>query len=113
MAGEHYKVETEHKRLPDGWEWQHWPDGSGSLRAPDGTGYFSYDLKTREFRLAMEHPVWEYHPALSLDEFIAYAEGEVLEYLKKQRKKSGRGIKGQKEARRQDKTGKKSFVMKG
>lgn len=29
--------------LPDGWKWNDYEDGSGSLRAPDGTSYFSYD----------------------------------------------------------------------
>lgn len=71
-----------HRKLPEGWEWQHWEDGSGSLRAPDGKHYFQYDLNTREFKLSMEHPVWEWHPDLSRDEFICYAEKEVLEYEK-------------------------------
>lgn len=30
--------------LPDGWVWNHWKDGSGSLVSPYGKRYFSYDL---------------------------------------------------------------------
>lgn len=36
--------------LPDGWQWVCFDDGSGSLDAPDGTSYFSYDLATGEMR---------------------------------------------------------------
>lgn len=34
--------------LPDGWKWQCYDDGSGSLDAPDGESFFAYDLCTGE-----------------------------------------------------------------
>lgn len=36
--------------LPEGWQWECFDDGSGSLMAPDDTSYFSYDLATGEMR---------------------------------------------------------------
>lgn len=76
---------TADKTLPAGWEWQHWEDGSGSMLAPDGKRYFQYDKNTREYKLSMENPVWEYHPDLGFDEFLKYAEKEARMHSERQR----------------------------
>jgi len=39
------------KHLPDGWGWQEWNDGSGSLVSPDGKSVVSYDLQTKEYKI--------------------------------------------------------------
>ena len=72
--------------LPKGWHWNHYEDGSGGLRSPEGKSSFSYDLATSyavrgdiEFKRTPYHP-WEvFHGTLT--EFQAMAESEIRRVL--------------------------------
>ena len=39
------------KYLPDGWGWQEWDDGSGSLVSPEGQRLVGYDITTNEYQM--------------------------------------------------------------
>ncbi len=39
------------EKLPAGWKWVVYGDGSGSLNSPDGKGYFFFDQKTGEYKI--------------------------------------------------------------
>ena len=73
--------------LPEGWEWSHYDDGSGYLKAPDGKHYFSYDLLTKEFQQFMEKPGMQYLDDMCLRRFVRYAEDTVFEKLEEERSK--------------------------
>lgn len=45
-------LEIPAESLPNGWVWNCFRDGSGSLKSPDGVNYFEYDLQTREFEIS-------------------------------------------------------------
>ena len=68
--------------LPEGWEWVDYDDGSGSLRAPDGKHYFSYDLHTSYTPMGgieyMETNDWTAFYG-SLSDFKMHAENVVSE----------------------------------
>lgn len=36
------------------WEWKEYDDGSGGLRKPDGSSFFSYDMATKEYMFASD-----------------------------------------------------------
>ena len=65
--------------LPEGWEWRHYGDGSGSLRDPNGKAWISYDRQP----YANVHWVeYQFCVAWSLfqdgfDKFIGFAENLV------------------------------------
>lgn len=69
--------------LPAGYVWVCWTDGSGYLKLPDGTSDFEYDLNpyygqgVEYQRNSQWNVFWG-----SYDEFIAFAEREMLENLK-------------------------------
>ncbi|KQK26043.1 hypothetical protein AR438_10710 [Chryseobacterium aquaticum] len=44
--------------LPDGWTWNDYDDGSGSLKSPSGHRYYSYDLQTQEYTLPYGRREW-------------------------------------------------------
>jgi hypothetical protein len=70
--------------LPEGWMWNDYDDGSGSLRSPDGHSYYSYDLQTQEYRSPYGNNEWIsmkdfYDVPKSLDEFKSDAEKDLKE----------------------------------
>lgn len=70
--------------LPEGWMWNDYDDGSGSLRSPDGHSYYSYDLQTQECRSPYGNNEWIsmkdfYDVPKSLDEFKRDAEKDLKE----------------------------------
>lgn len=46
--------------LPKGWVWQQYDDGSGHLKSPDGTNYFSYDWSTGEYKATPEDKHYDF-----------------------------------------------------
>ncbi len=65
--------------LPDGWTWNDYDDGSGSLKSPSGHRYYSYDLQTQEYTLPYGRREWTgmrdfYDAPKSLNEFKSYVE---------------------------------------
>lgn len=76
--------ETQAADLPKGWSWNDYDDGSGSLRSPNGNGYYSYDLQTQEYRLPYGKNEWTGMKDVdetpkSLNEFKVYAEIDLKE----------------------------------
>ena len=70
--------------LPEGWTWNEFDDGSGSLKSPSGYRYYSYDLQTQEYKLPYGRNDWtsmrDFDEApKSLDEFKSYAEKHLKE----------------------------------
>lgn len=83
---------TQAKKLPAGWQWCDWEDGSGGLSDPDGHEYYSYDIvpygKIGEI---------EYQPtpkarwttfAGTLSEFKSKCEDKILEAMEEQKQSS-------------------------
>lgn len=71
------------ERLPEGWNWVHYDDGSGSLHSPEGEHLFAYDRQPYyasggiEFReTANDH--WTIFVG-SMENFKGYAETAVIE----------------------------------
>ncbi len=70
--------------LPQGWTWNDYDDGSGSLKSPGGYSYYSYDLQTQEYRLPYGKNEWTGMKDLSenqksLNEFKIFAENDLKE----------------------------------
>ncbi|MCY0970542.1 hypothetical protein [Chryseobacterium wangxinyae] len=70
--------------LPDGWTWNDYDDGSGSLKSPSGHKYYSYDLQTQEYTLPYGRREWTgmrdfYDAPQSLNEFKCYIENDLKE----------------------------------
>ncbi len=68
--------------LPDGWTWNDYDDGSGSLKSPSGHRYYSYDMLTQEYRLPYGRREWTgmrdfYDAPKSLNEFKSYVENDL------------------------------------
>lgn len=68
--------------LPDGWTWNDYDDGSGSLKSPSGHRYYSYDLQTQEYTLPYGRREWTgmrdfYDAPKSLNEFKSYVENDL------------------------------------
>lgn len=68
--------------LPDGWIWQEYDDGSGSLKSPSGYSYYAYDMQTQEYRLPYGLREWTgmrdfYDAPKSLNEFKSYVENDL------------------------------------
>ena len=68
--------------LPDGWIWNDYDDGSGSLKSPSGHRYYSYDLQTQEYSLPYSRREWTgmrdfYDAPISLNEFKSYVENDL------------------------------------
>ncbi len=68
--------------LPDGWTWNDYDDGSGSLKSPSGHSYYSYDLQTQEYTLPYGRREWTgmrdfYDAPKSLNEFKSYVENDL------------------------------------
>lgn len=68
--------------LPDGWTWNDYDDGSGSLKSPSGHSYYSYDLLTQEYTLPYCRREWTgmrdfYDAPKSLNEFKSYVENDL------------------------------------
>ncbi len=75
--------------LLKGWTWNHYYDGSGCLKTPDGNLYLEYDYQTQEYKKKGKN--WYFFPdypeRMSLSSFVDYAENEVVEKLKKENEK--------------------------
>lgn len=73
------------ENLPDGWNWTHYYDGSGSICSPDGVHYFSYDLSTDEYihpsdnryRFCEGYP----YEHLSLNKLVPFAEKYIRDNI--------------------------------
>lgn len=68
--------------LPDGWTWNDYEDGSGSLKSPSGHRYYSYDMQTQEYTLPYGRREWTgmrdfYDAPKSLNEFKSYVESDL------------------------------------
>ena len=68
--------------LPDGWTWNDYDDGSGSLKSPSGHRYYSYDLQMQEYTLPYGRREWTgmrdfYDAPKSLNEFKSYVESDL------------------------------------
>ncbi|WP_028123325.1 hypothetical protein [Epilithonimonas tenax] len=68
--------------LPNGWTWNDYDDGSGSLRSPSGHRYYSYDLQNQEYTLPYGRREWTgmrdfYDAPKSLNEFKSYVENDL------------------------------------
>lgn len=68
--------------LPDGWAWNDYDDGSGSLKSPSGHRYYSYDMQTQEYTLPYVRREWTgmrdfYDAPKSLYEFKSYVENDI------------------------------------
>lgn len=73
--------ETQAENLPEGWVWQQYDDGSGHLKSPDGTDYFSYDWTTGEYKTTREDKHYDFF----LDENYltgGYSIGSFIEFKK-------------------------------
>lgn len=73
------------KRLPDGWCWYDYDDGSGSLRNLSGWRFYEYDLFNRQY-LDSKTGHWENWCSrlefMDLDKYKDFAENSVLDLLK-------------------------------
>ena len=49
---------TQAERLPKGWYWCMYDDGSGHLISPKGNNFMGYDLDTKEFWLTDNSPTY-------------------------------------------------------
>lgn len=91
--------------LPDGWVWEHYDDGSGGLRSPEGQSYFSYDIQPY-------HPVGiEYHRTDrerwgpywgSFQEFQEFAEKDIQAELERSRENTQEQQMEQEDVRQQE-----------
>ncbi len=68
--------------LPEGWTWNDYDDGSGSLKSPSGHRYYSYDMLTQEYTLPYGRREWTgmrdfYDAPKSLNEFKNYVEKDL------------------------------------
>jgi len=68
--------------LPDGWTWNDYDDGSGSLKSPSGHRYYSYDMQNQEYTLPYGRREWTvmrdfYDAPKSLNEFKSYVENDL------------------------------------
>lgn len=68
--------------LPDGWTWNDYDDGSGTLKSPSGHRYYSYDMLTQEYTLPYGRREWTgmrdfYDVPKSLNEFKSYVENDL------------------------------------
>ena len=68
--------------LPNGWTWNDYDDGSGSLRSPSGHRYYSYDLQNQEYTFPYGRREWTgmrdfYDAPKSLNEFKSYVENDL------------------------------------
>lgn len=85
MMNELNKRLDNQSQLPPDWKWNDYEDGSGSLRAPDGTSYFSYDRAPYanaggiEYKREKGEP-WDVYWG-SMADFKAYAEEFVLNHI--------------------------------
>lgn len=70
--------------LPEGWYWNKYSDGSGSLRDPNGEDVFSYDLATGEYwdYFGKIHFMPNYPLPTNFPEYKAFAEKEIRYILK-------------------------------
>lgn len=73
---------TPASNLPDGWTWNDYDDGSGSLKSPSGHRYYSYDLQNQEYTLPYGRREWTgmrdfYDAPKSLNEFKSYVENDL------------------------------------
>lgn len=76
-------------KLPAGWKWTMYSDGSGRLEGPDKQSLYSYDRMTYasageiEYRKS-NNSSWDVFPEGSLDRFREWAEQQLLQELKKE-----------------------------
>lgn len=76
-------------KLPAGWKWTMYSDGSGRLEGPDKQSLYSYDRMTYasageiEYRKS-NNSSWDVFPEGSLDRFREWAEQQILQELKKE-----------------------------
>lgn len=66
-------------RLPEGWTWEMYDDGSGCLKSPEKVRFYEYDRSTREYRISSDTP-WIYDPDRfnNLQDFKSWAESRIL-----------------------------------
>ena len=76
---------TAAKRLPAGWYWFEYDDGSGSLRHVTGWRFYEYDLFNRQY-LDSKTGHWENWCSrlefMDLDKYKEFAENSILDLLK-------------------------------
>lgn len=71
--------------LPEGWNWEHYEDRSGCLRAPDGKSYFNYDLVTGEYTVEIGGNCRWYPEGLDMQEFRAASEELMRQKLEQEK----------------------------
>lgn len=72
------------QKLPEGWMWEHFEDGSGGLQDPDGNTCICYDLTTSEIwdRWRNRWHFWENYPSpLNRSDAVEYGEALTMEML--------------------------------
>ena len=74
---------TKALRLPEGWYWEDFADGSGGLNSPDGTGYFTYDRATGEYDIYGNRDWRFWGGSMPLSEFKEYAENYISSHVLK------------------------------
>ena len=74
-SNELFRFKTNYE-LPEGWKWDSYSDGSGSLVSPSGKDYYQYDFQTNEFRSPFRDNEWE---KISFEDFKKDAEKELIE----------------------------------
>jgi len=78
--------------LPDGYKWEHYEDGSGSIIGPDNKSYFSYDRQPYHNVDGVEYKrddktSWDVHWD-GFASFKRFAEGKIRELTREDVKKS-------------------------
>ncbi|MDO5556591.1 MAG: hypothetical protein Q4G09_08435, partial [Clostridia bacterium] len=67
-------------KLPIGWYWNHYEDGSGCLKSPTGKNYFYYDWTTYEYKIHDEDQysffgnIDDFGNKITFEDFKQYAE---------------------------------------
>jgi len=92
LAVEYYAMEDEDKidkifvtqadKLPKGWYWCMYDDGSGHLISPKGNNFMGYDLDTKEFWLTDNSPIERSIYSFTLDQLEDLMIKEYSYYLK-------------------------------
>ncbi len=78
---------TKAELLPEGWNWEHYEDRSGCLRAPDGKSYFNYDLVTSEYTVEIGGNCRWYPEGLDMQEFRTASEELMRQKLEQEKTK--------------------------
>ena len=75
----------EESKVLENWKWEHYEDGSGGIRTPEGKKYLSYDLNTGEYKF--ECGKWQFFPNypehMSRKDFVSYIEMMISAQIRK------------------------------